>query len=170
MNLESQLKLQAYLDGELPAGERRRVEASLAGDAAARGLLAELEQTRRALAGSEQPAPLGESREFYWSQIRRQIERSERADRPAEAASVWASLRRWLVPAAGVAATLLVLLVAVNPWAGGRGVAVETALTDSGALTYRDHARGITLVWFSYPGEPAGANGEFADSRKYLYQ
>jgi anti-sigma factor RsiW len=170
VNLESQLNLQAYLDGELPAGERRRVEASLAADAAARGLLAELEQTCRALKGNELPAPLGESREFYWSQIRRQIEHSERGDRPAASASGWSYLRRWLVPAAGVAATLLVLLVAVNPWAGGRGVAVETALTDSGALTYRDHARGITLVWFSYPGETEGPNLEFAESQKYLYQ
>jgi len=33
------------------------------------------------------------------------------------------------------------------------GTEMETALTDTGAFTYRDYSAGTTLVWLSYPAE-----------------
>ena len=62
MKQELQLKLQAYLDGELPEGEAREVAGLLAQDAEARALLAELKNTRAALAGFEADIKLPESR------------------------------------------------------------------------------------------------------------
>jgi len=77
MDDKAQLKLQAYLDGELPEGEARELATGLAQDQEAAALLAELRQTRDAIAGSEQVRALPESREFYWSKIQRAIERAE---------------------------------------------------------------------------------------------
>src|SRR5579859_1055327 len=104
MDYEAQLRVQAYLDGELPEGEARQVANRLAQDREAVALLAELRQTRQALAGFEAGIRLPESEEFYWSKIKRQIEREQPAEAPARAASLWAvRLRRWLMPAAGLA-------------------------------------------------------------------
>ena len=49
MNFDSQLKLQAYLDGELSPREARRVESWLAEDQQARLLVAELKNTKAAI-------------------------------------------------------------------------------------------------------------------------
>ncbi len=85
MNEEQQLKLQAWLDRELPDAEARQVEAWIASDPEAARLRAELENTRHALAGFEAGVRLPETREFYWSKIAREIERQE--PRPAPAAA-----------------------------------------------------------------------------------
>ena len=85
MKDEQQLKLQAYLDGELPDSEVRAVADWIAKDAEAAGLLAELKNTRGALAGFEAEIKLPESREFYWSKIAREIERAERVEQSVPA-------------------------------------------------------------------------------------
>ena len=158
MDYQDQLKLQAYLDGELPEREAREVSARLAQDQDAAALLAELRQTRDCLAGFEAGVKLPETREFYWSKIQREIERQEaRRSIAAPTLTVWARLRRYLVPASGLALLAIAALVA------GRGgapalVATETAVADSGAMVYHDYAAGATFVWLSYPAEDDGAN------------
>ena len=110
MDFEKQLKLQAYLDGELPEGERRAVESSLAQDAEAVALLAELQHTNAALAVFEGEIKLPESREFFWSKIEREIRRQEPAPQ-REAQPSWLSgWRRLFVPASAVAALVLLLV------------------------------------------------------------
>src|SRR4051812_3107727 len=79
MNEEQQLKLQAFLDGELPERDAREITAWLQRDAAAAALFAELKATRQALAAAETPVALPESREFYWSKIARDLQALERA-------------------------------------------------------------------------------------------
>lgn len=162
MNQDVQLKLQAYLDGELPAGEAKAVTELLAIDAEARGLLTELTNTRNAIAGHDAEIKVPATREFYWSGIRREIERGERAlPVPPQQTSVFAAIRRLLVPASGVAAVLLAVIVAghqfYSPSAAIR-VEAETVFDDSGAFTYRDYASGTTFVWMGYPAE-----NEFAE-------
>src|SRR6516165_10549542 len=104
MDDKAQLKLQAYLDGELPEGEARELATGLAQDQEAAALLAELRQTRDAIAGSEQVRALPESREFYWSKIQRAIERAEApAPQPAGVSGWVGALRRFLVPVTGLA-------------------------------------------------------------------
>ena len=152
MDNEAQLKIQAYLDGELADAEAREVANWLARDQGAVALMTELRQTRKALAGFENGIRLPESREFYWSKIRRQIER-ERVSAPQPAARVpWlVRLRYFLVPAAGLALVGFIAYLGLPGTVGTPGV--ETTLADSGAFTYHDYNSGTTLVWLSYPAE-----------------
>src|SRR5882762_9715108 len=112
MNPEFQLKLQAHFDGELSEREAREIESALATDPEARALLAELGNTRGALAGFETETKLPEAREFYWSKIRREIERHEQAA-PVRTAPLplW---RRLLIPSGAFAAVAIMGLLAAH--------------------------------------------------------
>lgn len=161
MKQELQFKLQAYLDGELPVGEAREVTDLLAQDAEARALLAELKNTVGALAGFESEIKLPESRDFYWSKIERELQRFEKSEQAESPISIFAALRRLLIPA-GAVAGLLIAAVFVGQQLGSDGslreAETETTFADSGAFTYRDYTSGMTLVWLSYPAE-----NEFAE-------
>jgi anti-sigma factor RsiW len=159
MEYQEQLKLQAYLDGELSESEARKVTEWLGRDREAAALLNELRQTHDALAGFEEGMRLPESREFYWSRIQREILRQE-APAPAQAAVPWLiGLRRMLVPLSGVALVVLAGLLASNVFQSTPFTVAETALADSGAFTYHDYTSGTTVVWLSYP-----ADNEIAES------
>jgi len=162
MKPEVQLKLQAYLDGELSSGEAKAVADLIARDAEARALLAELTHTCSALAGFEAESKLPESGEFYWSKIARDIQRQERRSPERSPASIFALLRRFAVPTSVLVALLLGLLVVKQQLGFDHRFAVletDTAQVDAGTFTYRDFASGTTLVWLSYPAE-----NEFAET------
>lgn len=155
MNEEQQLKLQAFIDGELPEEEAREISAWLAQDEEAIALSRELRHTRQALKSSVANVRVPESREFYWSKIQREIERLEPAPRRVPQKSWFQMLRRVLIPAGAVAA-----LAMIGIFAGKQGwsevsvsTGTEMVLADSNALTYHDYANGTTLVWVSYPAE-----------------
>src|SRR3954463_8797743 len=114
MTDEQQLKLQAFLDGELPETDSREIAAWLARDADATALLGELKNTRNALKGFEPELKVPESREFYWSKIKREIERSAPVVAPVETVSLFARLRRVLMPLGAVAAVALMGFLAVH--------------------------------------------------------
>jgi anti-sigma factor RsiW len=157
MDYQTQLKLQAYLDGELAGSEAREVAVWLARDGEAAKLAMELRQTGDALKGFEESFRLPESREFYWSKIQREIQRPEAP--AAQVQAPWlARLQRFLVPAAGLAllgvAGLLAIPRSPAPY--------ETALADAGAFTYHDYSAGTTLVWLTYPAENDVADREEA--------
>jgi anti-sigma factor RsiW len=170
MNWEQQLKLQAFLDGELPEREAREILALTQRDAAAAALLAELKNTRQAMAKAEPHLSVPESREFYWSKIQREIERLEPRAAAAPAASIFTTLRRLLVPAGAFAALAIALLVAYPHFhpAGNTTIAetseVETTLADTDAVTYRDEQESTTLVWLSYPADVNSAKSKPAHS------
>src|SRR5260370_22648469 len=112
MNHESELKLQAFLDCELPEAEAREVANWLARDQEAALLLAELRRTREALSGFESTIRLPESREFFWSKIEREIRRQEQTapvSGPAPKPSFWL---RFLVPSGAFAIVAVTLLFA----------------------------------------------------------
>lgn len=167
MNYDEQLKLQAYLDGELPEGEARTVANWLARDREAVALHNELRNTRKALAGFEVGVTLPESREFYWSKIEREIRRLEPAESVRPKPSLFAAWRRFLV-SAGAAAGLALVAVVVGNQLGlvslspSRGA--ETNLADSGAFTYHDYSAGVTLVWLSYPADSDAGGGTEPDT------
>jgi anti-sigma factor RsiW len=150
MNYESQLKLQCYLDGELSDTEAREIAKWLAQDQEAVGLLAELRNTRQALASHPANLPLPESREFYWSKIQREILRQQPPVAAPQKISWLAAWRRFLVPASAVAALAIVALLTLQT---PHTPAAESALPDSGTFTYHDYDAGATLVWVSYPAE-----------------
>jgi len=156
MKLEQQLRLQAYLDNELPSGDAREVSELLARDAEARALFEELKNTRGVLEGFEVDYKLPESREFYWSKIEREIQHLEKRDAEPTIVSVLSWLRRLLVPVAAVSAVVIAVVLMRHPSGSNpllRGPETETAFADPDAFTYRDYATGTTLVWVSYPAE-----------------
>jgi anti-sigma factor RsiW len=161
MDFDAQLKLQAYLDGELPEVEAREVANWLARDPDAVALHTELRNTRSALVGFETGVQLPESREFFWSKIEREIQRLEPPETALRPVPWLARLRRLLVPVSGLALLLVAGLLTLNP-ATRPTAEMETA--DSGAFTYHDDAAGATLVWLSYPAESEVANDPDSDT------
>ena len=161
MDYDSQLKLQALLDGELPEVEASKVAQWLARDPEAAALSEELRNTRTALAGLETGIQLPESREFFWSKVQRDIQRLETPAAKPASVPLSALLRRFLVPASAIAMVVIAGVMLTRPGPSGLTPAaeIETALADSGAFTYRDYSAGATLVWLSYP-----ADTEIADN------
>ena len=163
MEYQEQLKLQAYLDGELSDAEAREFTEWLLHDPEAEALAQELRQTRETVVDFEKEIRLPETREFYWSKIQREIQRQERPAPEGETLPAWlALLRRVLMPAAAVAMVALITVM-VGRQSAVRGS--ETDLRDSGALTYHDFEKGATLVWLSYP-----ADNEFTDFESAMYE
>jgi anti-sigma factor RsiW len=169
MNLEEQLKLQALLDGELPPAEACELSAAIDRDPAAAARLAVLKQTRQSLQQAEFPRPLPESREFYWSKIERDLRRLSPPSPARSESGLFSKLRLLVLPAAAVAALIIVALaghyypqpVAQRTAADADAPTVEPALASTDATTYRDASEGTTLVWFSDKTaavRPAGTN------------
>jgi anti-sigma factor RsiW len=162
MDYNAKLKLQAFLDGELPEAEASEVANSVARDREAAAVLEELRNTRDGLAGFETGIQLPESREFFWSKVQREIQRLEKPAPKSAPAPLFARWRRLLVPASAFALVFFAAVALIQP-VGQSGrtspADIETALADAGAFTYRDYSAGTTLVWLSYP-----ADSEVAES------
>jgi len=167
MTEEQQLKLQAFLDGELPEKDAQEVAAWAARDADATDLLAELRNTRKALADYEPALKLPESREFYWSKIQREIQRLEPVQAPVKPVSIFTLLRRLLMPLGAVAVLAVAGILAFQHF-GNQGetprAQVNAMLADAGAFTYRDQSQGMTVIWLSYPAEKKLAENSSGDT------
>jgi anti-sigma factor RsiW len=161
MNESLNLKLQAYLDGELTPAERQEVAAVLEQDANARALLAELGHTAAVVADFGRELKLPEASDFYWSKIRRGIEREART-RPETAGIGWIWARRWLFPAGAAAAVAFaVLLNRPDREAAGPSF---TNNSEALAFTYQNYETGTTLVWLDYAAENDFSDLESADT------
>lgn len=143
-NTEQLLDLQAYVDGELTEERRRQVEAALPADLDAQELVTGLRQLGTLIRAHEPVATVPASREFYWSQIRRQIEAEQPKAPAASAALGWL---RWLIPAMGVAAVAVVVSTQQVPreitLAGGGDVTV----VDVSSTVFRSESDGVTVHW-----------------------
>jgi anti-sigma factor RsiW len=153
---QTELKLQALLDGELSATERESVQSLMDRDAEAKALYVELQTVKSLIAGKAPEMKVAETREFYWSGILRRIEQEERANQPARSdvpSHAW-----WLklfIPAAAVAILTLTLTVGLHPPGSGRGGfpalagnhQIETPLEDTPSFTFRSEPEAMTVVW-----------------------
>jgi|SRR6266850_847605 len=153
MDFETGLKLQAYLDGELPETEAREIAKFLAQDQEAALLLGELKNTRQALKGSEIVVQLPESREFYWSKIEREIERLEKPQRVEQKRPFIFRLQRILVPVTGALAVAVFLGITLFGNSGTALGETELATEDMGAITFRSESEGMTTVWLYDRGD-----------------
>lgn len=157
MNVEAQLKLQAYLDNELSSEEARQVAGWLAQDQEARTLSEGLKAVKELLAGNEMGCKVPETREFYWSRIEREINRLTQAGavEPSGAGASW--WLRWLAPLAG-AAVLVALLFSADKmnsfWPGSLASLqeIETPLAETSAISFHSQEVGITVVWVDTGG------------------
>jgi anti-sigma factor RsiW len=151
MNHQAEVRLQAWLDGELPAGEAQAVAAWVQRDPEASALVGELGATKTALGGNELERALPESREFYWSKIERELARAE-APTPARSRPAWLSgWARFVAPAGILAALALLLLSPVLPSRHGSRLIstaeIESPLDDISSFTFRSESDGMTVVW-----------------------
>ena len=154
MKMELGIKLQSHLDGELTGREAQEVAALLEQDAEARGLFAELQQTKSLLAANEPEFRLPESREFFWSKIEREINRLESAPAPTATPGWILFLRRNLAAVTGtVSAAALVLFVAfqMNIVSPGLFEEIDNPLDDTSSFSFRSDSQKMTLVWIANP-------------------
>jgi len=157
---DTELKIQAFLDGELAEAEAREITALIARDRDAAALHTELKNTRRVLA-TEQGMQLPESREFYWSKIRRDIERLEQPEQVQPAPTIWQLINRLLKPLAAVAAVVVLgTILLQSPDVRNGGSDVQVASTDMDAITFRDDSNGTTYVWFADTTQNDVANAD----------
>ena len=155
IDAETQLKLQAYLDAELPPREAATVAEWLKHHEDARHLLEELTRARMLLTGNEPRRAVPETREFYWSRIRRRIESADAAEtavaeRPRT--SLW--WIRLLAPAGGLA--VLALFIALSLRTGNAlptrakldiGHDIEAPLEEVSTISFRSESAAMTVVW-----------------------
>jgi negative regulator of sigma E activity len=162
MKTEQQLELQAYLDGELAALDAQRVAASVAQDSEAQRLLEELRLTRAALKANETVVAVPESREFYWTKIEREIQRSGPADERVPAASWWHAWRRYLIPASAAATAALVCLLALQPGSAEDPLRHltegETLDEHTTSIAFHSAKENIYVVWIS--NKPTDQDGQ----------
>ena len=115
------MKLQAWLDGELPAHMSSQVADWVETDPVARKLAEELRSVKVLLKDCEKSEKIEDSREFYWNQIARRIVVMDGAESQTEVAgsTSWMELcRQWLVPMSGLAAIVVMIsTVDTNPGA-----------------------------------------------------
>ncbi len=148
MNHNLELKLQAWLDGELSAPQARRISQEIAGDAEAARLVTNLQALKSALAGNETAMTVPETREFYWSKIERQIQLQAHSPRAVQAPRQAAWLR-WLSPLAAFAGLACILLLAVKPYAPPTFDEISATGEGMEAVTFHDQSAGMTVVWLA---------------------
>jgi anti-sigma factor RsiW len=150
---DTQLKLQASLDGELSAVEERAVTERLERDPEARAEFAELERATSLLAVGEMERSLPESREFYWSKIERALVKIEEPAPAAERAPLLVWWLKWLVPAAVGVALVCLMAPLLRQGAGNQtsllseAQEIETSLQQASFISFRSEADGMSVVW-----------------------
>ena len=115
MTDEEKLKLQAWIDGELPLHEESEVSDWIKTNPKAQELCEELSTVKILLNAGEKPIQVENSREFYWDQINRIIEpvSGETHLHKTEIVSPWMTwCRQWLVPVGGLAAIVMLIVTA----------------------------------------------------------
>jgi anti-sigma factor RsiW len=154
MNVEQQLELQAWVDGELPEAEARRVAAFVQENREAQALVSELRMTSEFLTGNEPEIKLPESGDFHWSKIRREIKREEKAAATPAGSSWTLAWRRLMAPLSGVALIALLSILSLNVFnrqAVDDGtsylVEVENLSEDIGSISYRSQSENMFVVY-----------------------
>ncbi len=112
MNYEKKIKVQAWVDGQMPAHEAARVADWVETDSEARELAEELRSVKVLLQIGEKPVKVEDSREFYWAQIARRIDSKDTTEPKAEVvgSTTWIEwCQQWLVPVGGLAAIVVMI-------------------------------------------------------------
>jgi len=147
MNENLELKLQAWIDGEVSPSEVRRLAELAERDPQVNQLVQELRMTRQLLAANPPEVAVPETREFYWSKIERQIQNLPMEPSPTGSRSVF-GWRRWMASIAGVAALGVMVLIAIGQFAPTATFDEVSATADGmEAMTFHDQTAGVTVVW-----------------------
>ena len=111
MKHEDKLRIQAWMDGELAPKEAAQIATLIEQNPEALALSEELRVVENALHFGEKPVILDDSRDFYWSQIERQIDAEEPLPEPyAVPVTVSSNLLRWMVPVGSLGAIVILMM------------------------------------------------------------
>lgn len=148
MKTESkELRLQAYLDNEVSSADARQIASWIERDPEAKALYEELRAMKAVLnAENEISVTVPESREFYWSKIQREIERTEQAPRHEHSPRPW--WLRLLAPVAGAAALAVFVVMSISNNPVRTAFQEEVSQTDS-SITFYSPENKMTVVWIS---------------------
>jgi len=153
---ETELKVQALVDGELTGREAEELRARLESDDGLRTLHARLTAMRGLMTGAELPRTLPESGDFHWSKIAQSIEREDREAkrlaRPAPSAN-W--LLRWVLPFAGIACLMLLLTLQQTTKLNlsisfASDHELELSIDDLDVMTFNTEDDAMSVVWLDY--------------------
>jgi anti-sigma factor RsiW len=154
MKHEVELKIQGYLDNQLPAAERREIAELINLDSEAKSLHEALAATRTLLVGNEPEYKLPEAREFYWSKIEREIRKQ--AGTPTPDRTFALGLHNWWVRIAGALAAVVLLIVMVlsssrlSTLVQGYHPAEVESPADMSAITFHSESANMTVVWVQH--------------------
>jgi anti-sigma factor RsiW len=157
MNTNQKLEIQAYVDGQLPVAEARRVEHQLSADPAGAALAEDLRLVRGVIREGEPLLAVPENREFYFSQIQRRIEAEEKVAAREEARTPKRSnwIRSLFFPAVGFACLAAVALLTTRESARSFIPGeVDIASDQMSAITFRSEANRMTVVYL-FDKQPA---------------
>jgi len=142
MKLEQALEIQALVDGQLEAVRKPEVQRLIQEDVAAAALALELSALHTVVRTHESALTVPESREFYWSQIQRRIVAGDAvATRKRDSGTILGWIR-WLAPALGVAAMVVVISRALIGPVGG-------PVASADVLTFRSDIDRVTIHWIN---------------------
>ncbi|MFO1459070.1 MAG: hypothetical protein U1G08_06640 [Verrucomicrobiota bacterium] len=148
MKTETCLEIQSYVDDELDPTRRAAVEALCATDPAARQLLVDLASFRDCVRNHEPGFMVPETREFYWSQIQRQLKPAHTSS--STKLSPWLGWVRWLVPVAGLAAVAYLISLPRTDAPASRTLAsASPSSMEASSVVYRSEADGVTVHWIN---------------------
>ena len=175
MNAEQLLKLQAYVDGELSRWRVGRVQRRIANDPEAQQVVAELQTTKRFLAGNEVERSLPEDPQFYWSRIRQALAAADLKQEAAEMPAL--SWRRILAPLAGVAMAVF-LAIAGFKWAPSSAIdesfrhiaEIENLSEDTDSVSFRSASENMFVVWIHDKTGAIESDADFMDDEDFSAQ
>ena len=155
---ETELKVQALVDGELTGREAEDLRARIETDDGLRKLHARLTAVRGLMAGAELLRTLPESGDFHWSQISGAIEREDReVKRLARPVPGMNRLLRWVTPLAGVGCILLLLTLLSrhnDPPALdillGSDYELELSDDEIDVMTFNTEDDAMSIVWLDH--------------------
>ncbi len=142
-----ELKLQAFLDQELPPADAQEVTELIERDPQWRSLFQELQTTKSLISQNEPEAPLTETRDWYWKGIHDRLEDTPAVERTRGSLALsWAI--RWALPIAGATALFAAMLIrsgtsTIDPFHHE----VETSLDQAKLISFYAPQAGMTVFW-----------------------
>lgn len=152
MNHETEIKLQAFVDGKLPPSESQEVIQLLEDNSEARALCDELRRLKTLFSVGEPDVSLPVNRVFYWSKIEKAITSENFNPGPRTHGFFHGFLPRFALPVIG--GLLLVLFVnllnnsqkELEPGAG-YAYEVEASYAEENSFTFHSEVAAMTIVW-----------------------
>jgi anti-sigma factor RsiW len=151
MNIDTCLKIQSWIDGELPADEAVEVGRLVAADPEAGAWARSLRALKTGIRGNELSRPVPVGREQYWGGIATALDDPlEATIKPDRKHRPW-----WLTVLAplGAATAAVVALVLVGfpdpvpPQAPQAYAEIVDPLDDVSSFTFRSESEQMTVVW-----------------------